>query len=78
MRSFARTGSVAADGIHAILGECLDPGWQVEWKKTKSEPFDRYDNMMKNFAEIVRGKENPYGYDYELKLFELVMKACGA
>ena len=67
----------AADGMHAILGECLDPGWQVEWKKTKSEPFDRYDNMMKNFAEIVRGKENPYGYDYELRLFELVMQACG-
>ena len=67
----------AADGMHAIMNECLDPGWQVEWKKTVSEPFDRYDNMMKNFAEIVRGKENPYGYDYELKLFELVMKACG-
>ena len=33
--------------------------------------------MMKNFAEIVRGKENPYGYDYELRLFELVMQACG-
>ena len=68
----------AADGMHAIMNECLDPGWQVEWKKTVSEPFDRYDNMMKNFAEIVRGKENPYGYDYELKLFELLMKACGA
>ena len=67
----------AADGMHAILGECLDPGWQVEWKKTKSEPFDRYDNMMKNFAEIVRGKENPFSYDYELRLFELVMQACG-
>ena len=32
---------------------------------------------MKNFAEIVRGKENPCGYDYEMKLFELVMKASG-
>ena len=40
-------------------------------------PFDRYDDMMQNFAEIVRGKENPYPYDYEMKLFELVMKACG-
>ena len=55
----------------------MDPGRQVEWKKTKSEPFDRYDDMMKNFAEIARGKENPYGYDYELELFELVMQACG-
>ena len=32
---------------------------------------------MLNFAEIVHGKENPYSYDYELALFELVLKACG-
>ena len=37
----------------------------------------RYDEMMQNFAEIVRGKENPFGYDYELKLFEIILKACG-
>ena len=38
--------------------------------------FDRYDEMMRNFAEIVRGKENPYGYDYELGLFKLILKSC--
>jgi hypothetical protein len=33
--------------------------------------------MMRNFAEIVRGKENPYGYDYELGLYRLILRACG-
>ena len=39
--------------------------------------FDRYDKMMVNFAEMVRGKENPYTYDYELALYKLVLRACG-
>lgn len=52
------------------------------WGTDVSEPLDfppcdRYDNMMKFFAETVRGKENPYTPDYELKLFRLVMKCCG-
>ncbi|MBQ2957836.1 MAG: Gfo/Idh/MocA family oxidoreductase [Clostridia bacterium] len=40
-------------------------------------PYDRYDAMMRDFAEIVRGKENPYTPEYELNLFKLVMKCCG-
>ena len=40
-------------------------------------PCDRYDNMMRAFAEVVRGKENPYPYDYELGLYELILRACG-
>lgn len=40
-------------------------------------PQDRYDEMMHSFAEIVRGAENPYSYDYELKVFHAVMKASG-
>jgi len=46
-------------------------------EKLDFPPCDRYDNMMRDFAEIVRGKENPYSPDYELKLFRLVMKCCG-
>lgn len=43
-----------------------------------SEPFDRYDGMMKAFAEYVRGeKTNPFDYDYELKLYRTVLRACG-
>ena len=46
-------------------------------EKLDFPPCDRYDNMMKSFAEIVRGAKNPYTPDYELKLFRLVMKCCG-
>jgi predicted dehydrogenase len=67
-----------SDKQTTTMNECFNTAvWQAEWTASTSEEFDRYDDMMKNFAEIVRGKENPYGYDYEMKLFELVMKACG-
>lgn len=46
-------------------------------EKLDFPPCDRYDSMMRSFAEIVRGKENPYTPDYELKLLHLVMKCCG-
>lgn len=39
--------------------------------------FSRYGAMMQDFAELVRGKENPYTPDYELRLFRLLMKCCG-
>ena len=64
-------------GLHTVMGENYDEGWHTPWTVTKSEGYDRYINMMKNFAEMVRGKENPYTYDYELKLYELVMRSCG-
>ena len=42
-----------------------------------SEPFCRYNEMMRSFAEIVRGeRENQYTPDYELRLFELIKKCC--
>jgi len=44
----------------------------------KSEMFNRYDNMLRSFAAIVRGEiENPYPYEYEKKLHRLVLSACG-
>lgn len=45
----------------------------------ESEPFDRYDSMLTDFANCVRGvAENRYTYDYELALFKTLMKCCGA
>ena len=44
-----------------------------------SAPFDRYDEMMRTFAQIVRGERvNEFDYDYERQLFHLVMRCCGA
>ncbi len=66
---------------HGLLytegGVCAEDGWSAPFETVKTEPFDRYDAMMKSFAEIVRGKPNPYSYEYELGLFKLIMRACG-
>ena len=44
-----------------------------------SDVFDRYEGMMTAFAEMVRGeKTNPYTADYELELFKIILKCCGA
>jgi len=51
--------------------------WNAPWEESKSEPYDRYDGMIEHFAEVVRGKENNYSYDYELGLYELILKSCG-
>ena len=64
-------------GQYTDLRECYDTGWSGVWEESRSEPFNRYDSMMRNFAEIVRGKENPYTYEYELNLYKLVLRACG-
>ena len=50
---------------------------RVPWEVTQTEPYDRYDAMIRNFGEIIRGKKNPYSYDYELGLYELIQKSCG-
>lgn len=62
---------------YTISRENYSDGWLEPWEESQSEAFDRYDGMMRNFAELVRGKENPYGYDYELNLYKLILKACG-
>lgn len=61
----------------STLHEYFGKGWVVPEKETTSDPFGRYNAMMLNFAEMVRGKKNPFTYDYELELYKLVLKACG-
>ena len=52
--------------------------WNDARMAESSEPFDRYDVMMHGFAEIARGeRENPDTPDYELALFQTILKACG-
>lgn len=51
--------------------------WHQAYEKEISEPYDRYDPMMKSFAEYIRGeKKNPYSPEYELQLYKTVLKAC--
>lgn len=70
-------------GVKNITGiRCIPESEKRSWGYIApfefSEPFDRYDGMMKAFAEYVRGeKANPFDYDYELKLYRTVLRACG-
>ena len=65
------------DKLYTIMNEAYDPSWHKPWTTSQSTPCDRYDAMMRNFAEMIRGKENPYSYDYELNLYKLLQRACG-
>ncbi len=45
---------------------------------SRSEYFNRFDDMMKHYASVALGeKENEYTYDYELGLFKLILRSCG-
>ncbi|MBE6590211.1 MAG: Gfo/Idh/MocA family oxidoreductase [Ruminococcaceae bacterium] len=67
---------LAPGGQYTVVSECDNDEWHQPWDVKRTEIYDRYDDMMKNFAQMVRGKENPYSYDYELKLYELLLKCC--
>ena len=67
-------------GQYTVLSESysgVGVDWSIPWQTDQTGVYDRYDDMMRNFAEMVRGKENPYSYDYELNLHKLVLRACG-
>lgn len=52
--------------------------WLYSAPFLKSAPTDRYNKMMASFAKMVRGEiKNPFGYDYELKLYNILLKSCG-
>lgn len=57
--------------------ECFDEDWNAAGEKRKSEIHDRYTDMMRSFAKMVRGEcENENTYDYELTLFKTILKCC--
>ena len=52
--------------------------WHRQGTYVRSASFNRYDSMMKSFAEMVLGeKENPNTYNYEIMLHDYILKACG-
>ncbi|MBO5369998.1 MAG: Gfo/Idh/MocA family oxidoreductase [Clostridia bacterium] len=55
-----------------------DTNWHAHTQKTTSPIHNRYDSMMASFGAMIRGeKENPWTYDYELKLYKTLLRACG-
>ena len=69
--------AVGENGLYTVYHDYFETDWHKDWNESVSEPYNRYKEMMENFALMVRGKENPYSYDYELGLYELILKACG-
>lgn len=52
--------------------------WNCRPQAITFGPYDRYQTMFTEFANIVRGEiENPYSYEYEKTLHDLLIKACG-
>jgi predicted dehydrogenase len=64
-------------GQYTVMNEAYGADWHKPWDTSQSVVHDRYDAMLRNFPEMVRGKENPYSYDYELGLYRLILKCCG-
>lgn len=57
----------------------LDENRRSKQLHSKSQPFQRYKDMLGAFAAMVRGEtQNPYTPEYELDLFRIIMKCCGA
>ena len=75
-------GSVESDKKYMLYTEKYtarrDDGKHTARTHEKSEPFQRYEDMLFSFAAMVRGeKENPYTLNYELDLFRTILKCCG-
>ena len=64
------------NGLYTLAAENYDNGGGTPTLPARSEMYDRYLDMMKNFAEMIRGKGNPYSYEYELKLYDLILRSC--
>lgn len=53
--------------------------WYDTGVSARSADYDRYDAMMRAFAQYVAGeKQNPYTLDYELELYQTILKCCEA
>ena len=57
--------------------ECLSEDWNAPSPRERHAPHDRFNNLMRTFAEMVAGeRENPWSYDHELLLYRTIKKCC--
>lgn len=53
-------------------------GWNYDGEYRQLDPFNRYDHMTRSLASYIRGEaKNPWTYDYEIALHEIISRACG-
>ncbi len=73
---------LAGENLYTPVATTLDKDSPAAWADgaviSQTEIFNRYDVMMRAFADYIAGREeNPYTYDYEKTLFDTLMKCCG-
>ena len=71
--------TVACEGTDLLYTDERSYGtndtWHTQGEFRRSDTFDRYESMLNAFAKMVRGEiKNPYTYEYELTLFETLMR----
>lgn len=53
-------------------------GWQHEEPMVPSPRYNRFNDMLKGFADAAKGRiQNPYPADYELSTYKLLLRSCG-
>ena len=68
----------ASSDLYATVTDYRITDWNHCGSVQSSDPQDRYDSMTAAFAAMVRGElENPRSYEYELRLYRMVLAACG-
>lgn len=66
-------------GIHTSRIEYDSLNWVDEGVRSESCYFTRFEGMMADFAGIISGDiPNKFSYEYEYRLYETLLKCCGA
>ena len=69
---------LASDMYVTYKDEQLKMGVDARGKRTQSETYDRYKEMLTKFKETVTGEtENTYDLEYERNLYKTVLASCG-
>jgi predicted dehydrogenase len=67
-----------ADMYVTTLDDYKEKGWAARGEKRTFGPFDRYNEMLADFARAVRGEPNQVvAPEEERRVYRAVMKACG-
>lgn len=64
--------------MYVALSKNGGDAWNFRANKIEFGPFERYETMYDEFFKILSGEmANPYSYDYEMEVYDLLLKACG-
>ena len=70
--------NLKADMYVTTLDDYKEKGWAARGEKRTFGPFDRYNEMLADFARAVRGEPNQViSPEEERRVYRAVMKACG-